>query len=66
MDVCVYQIKQAVEELQAEILQKEPRLSRALIPVGTLHITLLVTHLATPEEVHTYVLTSAHTTRTAS
>ncbi|KAL7889039.1 hypothetical protein AOLI_G00040130 [Acnodon oligacanthus] len=45
-------IKQAVEELQAEILQKEPRLSRALIPVGTLHITLLVTHLATPEEVH--------------
>ncbi|XP_017576261.1 A-kinase anchor protein 7 isoform X3 [Pygocentrus nattereri] len=45
-------IKQAVEELQADILQKEPRLSRALIPVGTLHITLLVTHLATPEEVH--------------
>ncbi|KAL7872564.1 hypothetical protein SRHO_G00075470 [Serrasalmus rhombeus] len=45
-------IKQAVEELQAEVLQKEPRLSRALIPVGTLHITLLVTHLATPEEVH--------------
>ncbi|KAI4882698.1 hypothetical protein NFI96_022346 [Prochilodus magdalenae] len=46
-------IKQGVEELQAEVLQKDPRLSRALIPVGTLHITLLVTHLATQEEVET-------------
>ncbi|XP_022518362.1 A-kinase anchor protein 7 isoform X2 [Astyanax mexicanus] len=45
------EIKEVVEELQAEVLQKEPRLSRALIPVGTLHITLLVTHLATQEEI---------------
>ncbi|XP_072533518.1 uncharacterized protein [Salminus brasiliensis] len=49
-------IKEAVEEVQAEVLQKEPRLSRALIPVGTLHITLLVTHLATEDEIHTAAL----------
>lgn len=51
----VYQIKQGVEEVQAEVLQKDPRLSRALIPVDLLHITLLVTHLSTQEQIDTYV-----------
>ncbi|XP_066514997.1 A-kinase anchor protein 7-like [Hoplias malabaricus] len=46
-------IKQAVEEVQAEVLKKDARISRALIPVGSLHITLLVTHLATQEEIDT-------------
>ncbi|XP_026787064.3 A-kinase anchor protein 7 isoform X2 [Pangasianodon hypophthalmus] len=46
-------IKEGVEEVQAEVLQKDPRLSRALIPVGTLHITLLVTHLSTQEQIDT-------------
>ncbi|XP_062857866.1 A-kinase anchor protein 7-like isoform X2 [Trichomycterus rosablanca] len=49
-------IKQGVEEVQAEVLQKEPRLSRALIPIGTLHITVLVTHLATQEEINAAAL----------
>lgn len=55
VSVYVYQIKQGVEEVQAEVLKKDPRLSRALIPVGTLHITMLVTHLATQEQIDTYV-----------
>ncbi|KAF5897872.1 A-kinase anchor protein 7 isoform X1, partial [Clarias magur] len=49
-------IKQGVEEVQAEVLQKDTRLSRALIPVGTLHITLLVTHLSTQEQIDTAAL----------
>ncbi|XP_060769731.1 A-kinase anchor protein 7 isoform X2 [Neoarius graeffei] len=49
-------IKQGVEEVQAEVLQKDPRLSRALIPVDLLHITLLVTHLSTQEQIDTAAL----------
>ncbi|KAK1805624.1 hypothetical protein P4O66_019906, partial [Electrophorus voltai] len=45
------QIKQGVEQVQAVVIQKEARLARALIPPATLHVTLLVTHLATQEEV---------------
>ncbi|TSO15221.1 Interleukin-20 receptor subunit alpha [Bagarius yarrelli] len=47
-------IKHGVEELQAAVVQKDPRLSKALIPVGTLHITLLVAHLSTQEQIDTY------------
>ncbi|XP_076872696.1 A kinase (PRKA) anchor protein 7 isoform X2 [Brachyhypopomus gauderio] len=49
-------IKQGVEEVQALVLQKDARLARALIPPATLHVTLLVTHLATQEQVHTAAL----------
>ncbi|XP_058248767.1 A-kinase anchor protein 7 isoform X1 [Hemibagrus wyckioides] len=49
-------IKQGVEEVQAEVSQKDPRLSRALIPVGTLHVTLLVTHLSSQEQIDTAAL----------
>ncbi|XP_017264727.1 A-kinase anchor protein 7 isoform X2 [Kryptolebias marmoratus] len=45
------QIKSAVTEIQEAVLQQEPRLARAVIPVPTLHITLLVTHLASQEQV---------------
>lgn len=45
------QIKQAVEDVQKQVLMKDSRLSRALIPVDTLHITLLVTHLSTQDQV---------------
>lgn len=45
------EIKQAVEDLQKQVLMKDSRLSRALIPVDTLHITLLVTHLSTQDQV---------------
>ncbi|XP_074541448.1 uncharacterized protein akap7 isoform X2 [Halichoeres trimaculatus] len=45
------QISSAVMEVQEAILQQEPRLAKAMIPVPTLHITLLVTYLANQEQV---------------
>lgn len=45
------QISSAVTEVQEAVLQQEPRLAKAMIPVPTLHITLLVTHLANQEQV---------------
>ncbi|XP_076021522.1 A-kinase anchor protein 7 isoform X2 [Genypterus blacodes] len=45
------EISSAVVEVQEAVLQQEPRLARAMIPAPTLHITLLVTHLANQEEV---------------
>ncbi|XP_016295256.1 A-kinase anchor protein 7-like [Sinocyclocheilus anshuiensis] len=44
------EIKQVVQDVQKLLLEKDSRLSRALIPVDTLHITLLVTHLSTQEQ----------------
>lgn len=49
------QISSAVMEVQEVILQQEPRLAKAMIPVPTLHITLLVTHLANQEQVDLWV-----------
>uniref|UniRef100_A0A673KEW9 A-kinase anchor protein 7-like n=1 Tax=Sinocyclocheilus rhinocerous TaxID=307959 RepID=A0A673KEW9_9TELE len=46
------EIKQAVQDVQKLLLEKDSRLSRALIPVDTLHITLLVTHLSTQEQLN--------------
>lgn len=45
------EIKSLVKEVQEAVLQQEPRLAKAMIPVPTLHITLLVTHLANQEQV---------------
>ncbi|TKS76047.1 A-kinase anchor protein 7 isoform gamma [Collichthys lucidus] len=45
------QISSAVIEVQEAVLQQEPRLAKAMIPAPTLHITLLVTHLANQEQV---------------
>ncbi|XP_029281236.1 A-kinase anchor protein 7 isoform X2 [Cottoperca gobio] len=45
------QISSAVIQVQEAVLQQEPRLAKAMIPVPTLHITLLVTHLASQEQV---------------
>ncbi|XP_044024583.1 A-kinase anchor protein 7-like isoform X2 [Siniperca chuatsi] len=45
------EITSAVIEVQEAVLQQEPRLAKAMIPVPTLHITLLVTHLANQEQV---------------
>ncbi|XP_071335045.1 A-kinase anchor protein 7-like isoform X2 [Trachinotus anak] len=44
------QISSAVAEIQEAVLQQEPRLTKAMIPIPTLHITLLVTHLANQEQ----------------
>lgn len=46
-----WQISSAVFSIQELLLQQDPRLAKAMIPIPTLHITLLVTHLATQEEV---------------
>ncbi|KAM9356302.1 LOW QUALITY PROTEIN: A-kinase anchor protein 7-like [Pholidichthys leucotaenia] len=45
------QISTAVAEVQEAILQQEPQLVKAMIPVPTLHITLLVMHLSNQEQV---------------
>ncbi|CAJ1077621.1 A-kinase anchor protein 7-like isoform X4 [Xyrichtys novacula] len=45
------QISSAVMEVQEAVLQQESRLAKAMIPIPTLHITLLVTHLANQEQV---------------
>ncbi|XP_042359473.1 A-kinase anchor protein 7-like isoform X2 [Plectropomus leopardus] len=45
------QISSAVTKVQEAVLQQEPLLAKAMIPVPTLHITLLVTHLASQEQV---------------
>ncbi|XP_061563315.1 A-kinase anchor protein 7-like isoform X2 [Cololabis saira] len=45
------QISSAVSEVQEAVLQQEPRLAKAMLPVPTLHITLLVTHLANQEQI---------------
>lgn len=46
-----WQISSGVSEVQEAVLQQEPRLAKAMIAVPTLHITLLVTHLAGQEQV---------------
>ncbi|XP_021456013.2 A-kinase anchor protein 7 isoform X1 [Oncorhynchus mykiss] len=45
-------ISEGVGVVQALVMQRDSRLTRALVPVGSLHITLLVTHLASQEEVN--------------
>ncbi|GLD59718.1 A-kinase anchor protein 7-like protein [Lates japonicus] len=45
------EISSAVTEVQEAVLQQEPLLAKAMIPVPTLHITLLVTHLANQEQI---------------
>ncbi|KAL0967376.1 hypothetical protein UPYG_G00251470 [Umbra pygmaea] len=45
-------ISEGVEAVHALVTQRDSRLTRTLVPVGSLHITLLVTHLASEEEVN--------------
>lgn len=45
------QISSAIVEVQEAVLLQEPRLAKAMIPVPSLHITLLVTYLASQEQV---------------
>uniref|UniRef100_A0A4W5NJ13 A-kinase anchor protein 7-like phosphoesterase domain-containing protein n=1 Tax=Hucho hucho TaxID=62062 RepID=A0A4W5NJ13_9TELE len=45
-------ISVSVGAVQALVMQRDSRLTRALVPVASLHITLLVTHLASQEEVN--------------
>ncbi|XP_063022528.1 cyclic nucleotide-gated cation channel beta-1-like [Melospiza melodia melodia] len=50
------QILDRIEDVQELIFSKEPDLSRALLPVQTMHLTIIVTHLGTEEEVKKAVL----------
>ncbi|KFV77182.1 A-kinase anchor protein 7 isoform gamma, partial [Struthio camelus australis] len=50
------QILDRIEDVQELIFTKEPDLSRALIPVQTMHLTIIVAHLGTEEEVKKAVL----------
>ncbi|XP_046877085.1 A-kinase anchor protein 7 isoform X3 [Hypomesus transpacificus] len=44
-------ISEGVADVQEAVLEKDPRLARVMIPIGTLHLTLLVTHLANQDQV---------------
>ncbi|NXA35530.1 AKA7G protein, partial [Eudromia elegans] len=51
---CVFlssQITGGIRAVQDTILQKDPRLSKAMVRCGSLHVTLLVMHLSSKEEV---------------
>ncbi|NXX07187.1 AKA7G protein, partial [Larus smithsonianus] len=45
------QILDRIEDVQELIFAKEPDLLRALLPVQTMHLTIIVAHLGTEEEV---------------
>jgi len=45
------QIAKTIQEMQEGIVKAKPLLKKAMIPLPTLHITLLVMHLATEDEV---------------
>ncbi|NXH21909.1 AKA7G protein, partial [Bucco capensis] len=50
------QILDRIEDVQELIFTKEPELLRALLPIQTMHLTLIVAHLGTEEEVKKAVL----------
>ncbi|XP_016151583.1 PREDICTED: uncharacterized protein LOC101806472 [Ficedula albicollis] len=50
------QVLDRIEDVQELIFSKEPDLSRALLPVQTMHLTIIVAHLGTEEEVKKAVL----------
>ncbi|NWX23517.1 AKA7G protein, partial [Aegotheles bennettii] len=50
------QILDRIEDVQELIFTKEPDLLRALLPVQTMHLTIIVAHLGTDEEVQKAVL----------
>ncbi|TRZ25006.1 hypothetical protein HGM15179_002111 [Zosterops borbonicus] len=50
------QILDRIEDIQELIFSKEPDLSRALLPIQTMHLTIIVAHLGTEEEVKKAVL----------
>ncbi|KFP84593.1 A-kinase anchor protein 7 isoform gamma, partial [Apaloderma vittatum] len=50
------QILDRIEDVQELIFTQEPDLLRALLPVQTMHITIIVAHLGTEEEVKKAVL----------
>ncbi|XP_037982845.1 uncharacterized protein LOC119696958 [Motacilla alba alba] len=50
------QILDRIEDIQELIFSKEPDLLRALLPIQTMHLTIIVAHLGTEEEVKKAVL----------
>ncbi|XP_067098420.1 A-kinase anchor protein 7-like isoform X1 [Osmerus mordax] len=53
-------ISEGVADVQEAVLEKDPRLGRVMIPIGTLHLTLLVTHLANQDQVDLAASALAH------
>ncbi|NXJ67346.1 AKA7G protein, partial [Rostratula benghalensis] len=45
------QITRGVRALQDAITQQDPRLSKAMVPPGSLHVTIFVMHLSNEEEI---------------
>ncbi|NWI95370.1 AKA7G protein, partial [Pitta sordida] len=50
------QILDRIEDVQELIFSKEPDLLRALLPIQTMHLTIIVAHLGTEEEVKKAIL----------
>ncbi|NXV81506.1 AKA7G protein, partial [Atlantisia rogersi] len=50
------QILDRIEDVQELIFTKEPDLVRAFLPVQTMHLTIILAHLGTEEEVKKAVL----------
>ncbi|NWS72683.1 AKA7G protein, partial [Crotophaga sulcirostris] len=50
------QILDRIEDVQELIFTKEPDLLRALLPVQTMHLTIILAHLGTEEEIKRAVL----------
>ncbi|NXF71668.1 AKA7G protein, partial [Sclerurus mexicanus] len=51
-----HQILDRIEDLQEHVFSKEPDLWRALLPIQTMHLTIIVAHLGTEEEVKKAIL----------
>ncbi|NXM34591.1 AKA7G protein, partial [Oxyruncus cristatus] len=50
------QILDRIGDVQEHIFSKEPDLSQALLPIQTMHLTIIVAHLGTEEEIKKAVL----------
>ncbi|NXH17570.1 AKA7G protein, partial [Bucco capensis] len=54
------EITGSVQALQNAIIQKDQRLSKAMVRAGSLHVTILVMHLASEEEINIAVGALSH------
>lgn len=54
LGVCLSsQITGGIQAVQDAIVQKDQRLSKAMVRSGSLHVTMLVMHLSSKEEIGT-------------
>ena len=49
-NVCCQQIQNALQEVQLSVVTGDEKLKDAMVPISTLHLTIMVMHLATEED----------------